>query len=277
MVFFPNEDQERESMTAAMAASTPLYDAIGGTYARVRRPDPRLAAMIEAALGDATSVVNIGAGTGAYEPPDRQVIAVEPSQVMIRQRPVDAAPCLQGSAEALPLATKSIDAAMAILSAHHWTDLEQGFREMARVARKRVLLLTWVPDAAPFWLVDDYFPAIAVQDRRSFPSTAELTTMLERLVAPVRMTPVPLPHDCTDTYGAHWRRPAAYLDPDIRGAMSAFAHIDAEAGLTRLRADLASGQWAARYRDLLTLEALDIGHRLVVCEIANQQQGLPDQ
>ena len=266
-------DPDHEPDVASPDATTdsaPLYDAIGGKYAHVRRPDPRIAAMIEAALGDARSVVNIGAGTGAYEPPDRQVIAVEPSEVMIRQRPPGAAPCLQGSAEALPLGSKSVDAAMAILSAHHWTDLAQGFREMARVARQRAVLLTWVPDAAPFWLVDDYFPEIAEQDRRIFPSAPELTAMLERLVGPVRMTPVPLPHDCTDTYGAHWRRPASYLDADIRGAMSAFAHIDAGPGLARLQADLASGRWAERYHDLLAQDALDIGHRLVWCELEVQ-------
>lgn len=244
-----------------------LYDTIGGKYSYVRRPDPRIAAMIEAALGDAASVVNIGAGTGAYEPRDREVIAVEPSEVMIRQRPADAAPCLQGSAEALPLADKSVDAAMAILSAHHWTDLERGFTEMARVARKRIVLLTWVPDEGSFWLVDDYFPEIMANDRQIFPSSTDLTTMLERLVGPVQISPVPLPHDCTDTYGAHWRKPAAYLNPDVRGAMSAFAHIDAEDGLRRLQADLESGRWAEQYRGLMELDAMDLGHRLIRCEV----------
>ena len=236
-------------------------------YAQFRRPDQRIAAAIEAALGDATSVVNIGAGTGSYEPLDRTVIAVEPSDVMIRQRPAGAAPCLQGSAEALPLETASVDAAMAVLSAHHWTDLERGFREMARVARKRAVLLTWVPDAAPFWLVDDYFPEMEVNDRKLFPSAATLTAMLERIIGPVHMAPVPIPHDCTDTSRAYWRRPEAYLNAEIRGAMSAFARIDAEAGLTRLRADLSSGRWAERNRHLLALDALDLGYCIVRCEI----------
>ena len=171
------------------------------------RPDQRIASAIEAALGDA-QVVNIGAGTGSYEPLGRTVIAVEPSEVMIRQRPAGAAPCLRGSAEALPLETASVDAAMAILSAHHWTDLERGFSEMARVARKRAVLLTWVPDAAPFWLTEDYFPEIAAHDRTIFPSAAALTAMLERMIGPVHMTPVPIPHDCTDgLLCAYWRRP----------------------------------------------------------------------
>jgi SAM-dependent methyltransferase len=245
-----------------------LYDTIGGTYARFRRPDPRIAAAIEAALGDAASVVNIGAGSGSYEPRDRDVIAVEPSEVMIRQRPADAAPCLQGSAEALPLETASIDAAMAILSAHHWTDLEGGFREMARVARKRAVLLTWVPDAAPFWLTDDYFPEILANDRKIFPNAAALTAMLERTIGPAHIAPVSIPKDCTDgLLCAYWRRPEAYLDDDARSAISAFTRIDAEAGVATLRADLSSGRWAERHGHLLGKEALDVGYRLVRCDV----------
>ena len=249
----------------------PLYDSIGRTYAKFRRPDSRIASAIETALGDAASVVNIGAGTGSYEPLGRAVIAVEPSEVMIRQRPPDAAPCLQGSAEALPLDTASADAAMAILSVHHWTDSERGFREMARVARKRAVLLTWVPDAAPFWLTDDYFPEILAHDRKIFPSAAGLVAILERAIGPVHMVPVPIPHDCADSVvGAFWRRPDAYLDAGTRSAMSSFARIDAEPGLARLRADLVSGRWAERNGHLLGLDELDLGYRIVRCEIGGR-------
>ena len=249
-----------------------LYDSIGRGYATFRRPDQRIASAVDAALGDAVSVVNIGAGAGSYEPPGRTVIAVEPSDVMIRQRPVGAAPCLRGSAEALPLEAASVDAAMAILSAHHWTDLERGLGEMARVARKRAVLLTWVPDAAPFWLTEDYFPEIAAHDRTIFPGAAHLTAMLERTIGPVRMTPVPIPHDCTDgLLCAYWRRPECYLDAATRSAMSSFARIDAEAGVARLRADLSSGRWAERNSHLLAREALDLGYRIVCCEIAGTE------
>src|SRR5271154_2847963 len=151
-----------------------LYDSIGRNYAAFRRPDRRIASAIDAALGDATSVVNIGAGAGSYEPLNRAVLAVEPSELMIRQRPPGAAPCLRGSAEALPLETASVDAAMAVLTIHHWTDVEIGLAEMARVARKRAVLMTWVPDAAPFWLTKDYFPEILAHDRKVFPSSAAL-------------------------------------------------------------------------------------------------------
>lgn len=208
-----------------------LYDSIGRDYAKLRRPDHRIASAIEAALGDAASVANIGAGTGSYEPLGRAVIAVEPSEVMIRQRPAEAAPCLRGSAEALPLETACVDAAMAVLSAHHWTDLGRGLSEMARVARKRIVLLTWVPDAAPFWLTEDYFPEIAAHDVKIFPSAAALGAMLERTVGPVHMAPLPIPHDCIDgLLCAYWRRPDSYLSAEIRSAMSSFARIDAEAG-----------------------------------------------
>ncbi len=245
-----------------------LYDDIGCGYAEFRRPDQRIASAIDAALGDALSVANIGAGTGSYEPLDRTVIAIEPSAVMIRQRRAGAAPCLRGSAEALPLATASVDAALAILSVHHWTDLERGLGEMRRVARKRAVLLTWVPDAPPFWLTENYFPEIAAHDRTIFPGTDALTAMLERIVGPVSVAPIAIAHDCTDGFlCAYWRRPEAYLNAARRAAISSFARIDATAGLARLRADLSSGRWAARNGHLLALDTLDLGYRVVACDI----------
>ena len=245
-----------------------LYDSIGRNYAAFRRPDRRIAAAIDAALADAASVANIGAGAGSYEPRGRTVLAVEPSEAMIRQRPAAAAPCLRGAAEALPLRTASVDAALAILTLHHWTDLARGLGEMARVACERAVLLTWVPDGAPFWLTEDYFPEIAAHDRRIFPSAADLVALLEHLIGPTQMAPVPVPHDCTDGFlGAYWRRPAAYLDTERRSAISSFARLDAEAGLTRLRADLASGRWAERNNHLMALDTLDLGYRIVCCEI----------
>jgi SAM-dependent methyltransferase len=252
------------------AARMALYDSIGHKYAEFRRPDRRIASAIDAALGDAVSVVNIGAGAGAYEPPDRTVLAVEPSEVMIRQRPAGAAPCLRASAEALPVETGAFDAATAILTIHHWTDLAQGLAEMARVARKRAVVLTCVPEAAPFWLSEDYFPEMAEDDRRIFPSAAALSALLERIVGPAQVTTVPLPHDCTDTMRAYWRRPQCYLDAEIRSAMSGFAGIDAEPGLAKLRADISSGRWAERNRHLLALDNLDVGYRIFCCEIAGK-------
>ncbi len=260
-----------------------LYDTIGRGYAALRRPDPRIAAAIQAALGDASTVVNVGAGAGSYEPLGRTVLAVEPSDVMIRQRPQPpaAAPCVQGSAEALPAQSASVDAAMAILSAHHWSDLERGLREMARVARKRVVLLTWVPppDSPPFWLTESYFPEILAHDRTIFPTEASLTAMLERVCggsaggAAARVTPVPVPHDCIDGFlCAYWRRPECYLEADRRGAISSFARIDAGPGLARLRDDLSTGRWAERNKHLLALDSLDVGYRTVSCELPTHRK-----
>jgi SAM-dependent methyltransferase len=244
--------------------SEPRYDSIGAGYARRRRPDPRIAAAIEAALGDARSVVNVGAGTGSYEPADRDVQAVEPSDVMIAQRPAHAAPCVRASAESLPFADASFDAAMAILTIHHWSDWRSGLREMARVARQRVVLLTFDVEAPEFWLTRDYFPALSALDREIMPQLDALASELGAFHA----TPVPIPHDCVDGFlGAYWRRPEVYLDPVARGSMSSFARIDAENGLKRLARDVESGAWAARNGDLLTRDALDVGYRLLVWEL----------
>ena len=245
-----------------------IYDNIGLTYAEFRRPDERIAAAIASALGDATSVVNVGAGTGSYEPIDRDVIAVEPSEVMIRQRPVGAAPCLQASAEELPLESGSVDAAMAVLTVHHWTDFARGLSEMARVARKRIVVLTWVPDSPPFWLTRDYFPEITTNDVGIFPTSDKLLAKVEQAIGRASISTVPVPHDCTDGFlGAFWRRPEAYLSAGVRSAMSCFAKFDAEPGLTKLRADLLSGRWAEGNAELLGLEALDLGYRILCCEL----------
>ncbi len=248
----------------------PLYDTLGLGYASLRRPEPRIASIIHSALTGIRTVANIGAGAGSYEPTDRDVIAIEPSDVMIRQRPPGAAPCLQASAESLPLDTNAVDAAMAVLTMHHWSDLEQGLSEMARVARRRIVLFTWVPDAPPFWLTHDYLPEILAHDRTIFPSTLALSALLERIIAPAHITPVPIPHDCADGFlCAYWRRPEAYLDPRVRAAISSFARIDTTHALARLRADLETGRWAEQHHHLLDLDALDLGYRLITCELSH--------
>lgn len=237
-----------------------IYDFIGDGYAQRRRGDPRIAALIEAALGDARSVINVGAGAGSYEPRERIVQAVEPSALMIAQRSADAAPCVQASAEALPFADKSFDAAMAILTIHHWSDWRVGLRELKRVARRRIVLLTFDVEASDFWLTRDYVPALADLDRVIMPKLDELADELGGFES----TPVPIPHDCIDGFlGAYWRRPEAYLDPRARQSMSSFARIDAEDGLQRLAADLDGGAWRARNGELLDLDALDVGYRLL--------------
>jgi len=238
------------------------YDAIGRAYALHRRPDPRIAGALASALGGARSVVNVGAGAGSYEPADSAVVAVEPSAVMLSQRPAGSAPALQGSAERLPFPDGSFDAAMAVLTVHHWADRRAGLAEMRRVARGRVVILTWDPAHAGFWLVRDYFPDLIEFDRRIFPPLSEL----EGVLGPTEVSAVPVPHDCADGFlGAYWRRPAAYLDEGVRAGISTFSRIgDIAPRLERLRADLESGRWATRNAGLLGLEELDLGYRLVV-------------
>jgi len=237
------------------------YDRIGVTYARLRRPDPRIAACIHAALGDARSVLNVGAGSGSYEPADRDVIAVEPSAEMIRQRPAGAAPVLQATAEQLSFPDKSFDAAKAVLTVHHWTDQRRGMLEMRRVARGPIAILTYDPDFRDFWLLD-YFPELATLDDAQMPKLADYQEWL----GPVDVEPVPIPHDCTDGFlAAYWRRPHAYLDPHIRSGMSSFWKIgDVSGGIDRLKRDLQSGAWDDRYRAWLGKDAADCGYRLVI-------------
>ena len=237
-----------------------IYDDIGQGYALQRRPDDRIAAAILSALGDARSVINVGAGAGSYEPADRSVHAVEPSALMIAQRPQSAAPCTQASAEALPFDDASFDAAMAVLTIHHWSDWRRGLLELRRVARRRVVLLTSDVEAGGFWLTQDYFPELSALDRAIMPKMSDLEVALGAFHA----TPVSVPHDCIDGFvGAYWRRPELYLDANLRASMSSFNKIDAEAGLARLAQDLASGAWRQRYGNLLDREALDVGYRLL--------------
>ncbi len=239
-----------------------LYDAIGDGYTRRRRADPRLAAALWAALGDATTLVNVGAGSGSYEPSDRNVVAVEPSAVMLAQRSAHAAPAVCARAEALPFADGAFDGALAVLTIHHWADQARGLAECARVARERVVLLTWDPASDGFWLVREYFPELLAHDRTLFPRLDAIAAVLGEL----EVCTLPIPADCVDGFlGAFWQRPAAYLDPAERAGMSSFARVaDPAAQLDRLRADIDSGAWAARHASLMGRTELDVGYRVVI-------------
>jgi len=239
------------------------YDIIGLNYAELRKPDPRIAAAIQQALGPAETVLNVGAGTGSYEPVDRLVTAVEPSREMIRQRSSAAAQAIQASAEHLPFDDDAFDAAMAILTVHHWPDKEAGLREMRRVTRGRIVLLTFDPSHRP-WLTD-YLPELVRLDEAHLPAMSDY----ERWLGPVQITPLLVPHDCSDGFlYAYWRRPGAYLDPRIRSGSSSFWAMgnSVESGLERLRRELQTGEWERRYAELLTLDAYDAGYRIVVAE-----------
>ena len=241
-----------------------LYDEIGIHYNRQRRADARIAAAVSTALGGASTVVNVGAGTGAYEPADRCVVAVEPSAVMIAQRPSSQACLVRAQAEALPFVDRAFDAALAVLTMHHWTDQAAGLAECARVARDRIVIFTWDPTADGFWLVRDYFPEILAYDRTVFPRLDSLAAALGE----IEVRPVPIPADCADGFlGAFWRRPTAYLDPGVRSSISSFVRVKAAgSGLERLRADLMSGAWETRNSALLACPEIDLGYRLVVAQ-----------
>ena len=245
------------------------YDQTGVTYSQTRRPDPRIGAVIDRAVVGLASVANIGAGTGSYEPP-QTVVAVEPSRVMISQRPRGAAPAVQATAEALPLRTGAVEAALAVLTVHHWTSLAAGVSEMLRVARRRVIILTWDHDVIQqFWLLREYVPAAAQTDARL---AVPITTLVELLGHErVSVVTVPVPHDCADGFGgAFWRRPDAYLDDTVQRGMSLFSmtpNHEVRQGLSRLRADLSSGDWQRRHANLLQLPELDLGYRLLIADL----------
>ncbi len=249
-----------------MDDTQPVYDRIGVDYGARRRTDPRIAGHIRRALGEARTVLNVGAGTGSYEVADREWVAVDPSQVMIEQRPASSAPVVQGVAESLPFADDAFDAATALLSLHHWTDPARGLRELARVSRRQVVL-TWDAPyyASSFWLLRDYLPEMAEWER-----TVATFDAVRELMSPARVEAVPVPHDCADGFGgAYWRRPEAYLDPQVRASISGLALLEdgtAERAMRRLAADLRSGAWQERNAELLDLDQLDLGFRLLIAE-----------
>jgi SAM-dependent methyltransferase len=240
-----------------------LYDTIGLDYSALRRPDPRIAAAIHAHLEGAATVLNVGAGAGSYEPRHLKVTAVEPSAAMIAQRPASDVVVIQASAEDLPFDDKSFDASMAILTVHHWSDVRKGLAEMQRVTRGPIVILTFDASNTSFWLLD-YLPELATLDQQQMPCMADF----EAVLGPIRRITVPIPHDCTDgMLCAYWRRPAAYLDPNLRRSMSSFWKIgDMTGPLARLENDLRSGAWERKYARLLDRDACDFGYHLVVAD-----------
>jgi SAM-dependent methyltransferase len=243
------------------------YDRAGRTYSATRQPDPRIGVLVDRALQGMATVANIGAGTGSYEP-SNTVVAVEPSKVMIRQRNEGAAPVVRAVAEHLPLCTSAVDAALAVLTIHHWSDVDAGVAEMIRVARRRIVILTWDHTVfRQFWLLREYLPAASEMDMR----LAVPITKLQSLLGNTSIQTVSIPYDCADGFGgAYWRRPDAYLDAEVRAGISMLA-LMAEPllreGLSRLDADLATGAWADRHADLLDKSQLDLGYRLVVSDL----------
>lgn len=244
------------------------YDQIGKSYCATRRSDSRIATAIVRALGDARSVANIGAGTGSYEPADREVLAVEPSETMITQRPRGSAPAVCAKAENLPLRNGSFDAALAVNTVHHWTDLRAGLRELRRIARKRVVIfLRDARSGTTFWLTENYLPQLDPSRKHT-----AVVDMINSELRPTAVQPVRLPRDCIDgLFSAYWGRPEMYLNTEVRRNISNFALVaecELAEGIARLRAELESGVWDRKYGHLRSLPELDMGHRLLVVELA---------
>jgi SAM-dependent methyltransferase len=243
------------------------YERIGHGYARLRREDPRIAQRITAALGSARTVVDVGAGAGSYEPRDRYVIAIEPSDVMAAQRPPELPPAIRATADRLPLREDAVDAAMAVLTIHHWDEQrEAGVRELRRVASGPVVILTYLPEISnQMWLVKDYLPEVGELDSRIFPDADRLAAWLGGAVA---VQTIPIHRDSPDwMLGSFWAHPERVLDREARNATSGFARMapqTVDRVARALERDLRSGEWDRRHGHLRELEELDVGLRLVV-------------
>ena len=240
------------------------YNQLAEAYKKFRRPDPRIAAQIHAHLVGAKHILNVGAGSGSYEPDQDGIAAVEPSHEMIAKRVDTKTALIQGIAEALPFKDNCFDVSMGILTIHHWSDIVTGLKEMARVSRVKIILFTWIGYDNNFWLTD-YIPEIKGIDEALFPSIVAL----EQTLGNISVETVPIPHDCTDGFMcAYWRRPEAYLDPVVRKAISTFARIgNIQSGLARLAHDLKTGTWHTNFRHLSEMDHIDLGYRLVVCDL----------
>ena len=242
------------------------YERHGRTYALHRRADPRIAARIHAALGDARTVLNVGAGAGSYEPRDRWLLAVEPSATMRAQRPLGAAPAIAASAEALPFDDDAVDAAMACVTIHHWEPPEAGLAELRRVARHEVVVFTFELDGLPAWQQELLHEGL-VKERPRFPAIDDVA---EALGGRTRVERIATPGDCVDGFfEAFWRRPEALLDPAVRGAQSMWALLEPgveQRIVERLASALESGAWDAEHGYLRGQDSFDGALRLVISE-----------
>lgn len=241
------------------------YSAIGEGYARIRQPDPRIAARIMAAIGDAKTILNVGAGAGSYEPLDRQVTAVEPSASMRAQRPPRLTEAIDATADDLPFADDSFDASMATITVHQWPNLERGLREMRRVTRGPVVILSFDPFPPVRWWLFEYAPELMAIESNRMPPISQIE---HAIGGNTEVQTVMVPNDSVDGFGqAFYGRPERYLDPEVRRAMSAWSFVSPEAVARfeeRLRTDLDSGRWDERFGELRTVSELDVGLRLVI-------------
>jgi SAM-dependent methyltransferase len=246
-----------------------LYDAIGINYSVTRCTDPKIAKQLYAEFQGATRIVNIGAGTGSYEPDNVELVAVEPSSEMISQRKPGSHRVEKASAEKLPFDDGSFSHAITVNSMHHWKDRALAFSEINRVATERFVAITWDPSSEPFWLTRDYFPEIYEMDKRIFPDMKEFDGYFDQ----VKVRPLQIPSDCQDgLLAAFWKRPEAYLSSKVRQSISPFAKIEnLSEGLRKLEDDLATGAWAKNNHAILSQSSLDVGYKIISARVRNAQ------
>lgn len=239
------------------------YDQLAKQYRKYRKPDPKIAARIQFHIQGAQRVLNVGAGMGSYEPEGCEVMAIEPSYEMISKRKRTKVKLIQGIAEDLPFRDNGFDVSLGILTIHHWSDISMGLQEMLRVSKNKIVLFTWIGYGSDFWL-EEYIPEIKGVDEKLFPTLEELN----RSLGTISVETIEIPYDCTDGFMcAYWRRPEAYLDPNVRKAISTFSRIpDFQQRFNRLQDDINSGIWHKKQSHLLEKESLDLGYRLVVWE-----------
>ncbi len=237
------------------------YDNIGINYSQKRKSDPRIASQILSKLEKAKSIVNIGAGSGSYEPDDIELVALEPSIEMINQRSSNAHPTVQGVAESLPFPDNSFTHALTILSMHHWTNREMAYREINRVATEKFVAVSWNPNSEPFWLTKDYFPEIFEYDKRIFPDVNEIENYFDN----VQIEPLLIPEDCIDGFlAAYWKKPSAYLDINVRNSISSFSKLnDITKGLKKLKTDIENKSWIQVNKSILSKSSLDAGYVII--------------
>jgi SAM-dependent methyltransferase len=244
----------------------PVYDRIGRAYTTNRRADPRWEALVSEQIGDARRIVNVGAGTGSYEPVGREVVAIEPSVVMLEQRTASAAPAVRAVAADLPVVAGWADVAMAILTVHHWSDWQRGLAELCRLAPRRIVFGIDFEVHSKFWLLQEYLPEVLAHTLRCAPGAEEIA----EVIGATTSIDMPVYRDLQDgVLGAYWCRPEQYLDHRVRANNSgtALAHPETTAfGIARLEADLASGAWHERHADLMERDSIDMGYRLLVAD-----------
>ena len=225
------------------------YEHGGQKYSGQRKTDPRIAEYVHRALGNAKTVLNVGAGAGSYEPEDRYVIALEPSASMRSQRMNNGrTPAVIGFADTIPFDDNAFDASMALVTVHHWPDLDKGLKEMRRVTKDAVVIMTFDPDALnEFWNVH-YFPELIEVERQRYPS---VDSLIKSLGGNCEVQKIPVPFDCTDGFQeAYYGRPEAFLEKDVRMSQSAWGFLPAgleEQYVQALANDLASGEWDRKY------------------------------